>query len=56
MKKKTVDTTKKSNIKCEHCEHWAKEPSYHCMLTGAYKNYWNKCKSFEWRGDKNGQS
>ena len=45
-----VDTTKKSNRKCEHCEHWNKTTSA-CARSGKIKNYWNCCKMFAWRAD-----
>lgn len=46
---RTVDKTKKSNIKCEHCDNWrcANYQSY-CSLTASPTNYWNRCKHFEW--------
>ena len=50
---RTVDKTKKSNIKCEHCEHWIHADNkdfQYCSLTGVAKNYWNRCKGFEWSG------
>lgn len=49
MNKRPVDKTKKSNIKCEHCKYYQKSnfDSY-CTLNGISKNYWNRCKSFEW--------
>ena len=51
-----VDTTKKANIKCEHCEYWVQERDpdnngqevTYCCLSGENKNYWNRCKSFKW--------
>lgn len=65
MNKKPVDTTKKSNIKCEHCKHWDKEHRKTIMITqgrlhlpadcpvceisGDPKWYYNRCKNFEWR-------
>ena len=59
---KPVDKTKKSNIKCEHCKHFIKTPKYFmpevymCGITGEDKNYYNRCKHFEWAdkymGDK----
>ena len=53
MNNKPVDRTKKSNIKCEHCKHWDKKWCV-CALTNEDKNYWNRCRSFEWaeREDK----
>lgn len=53
---KEIDKTKKSNIKCEHCNWWL----YHnlCMNENSPKyntqtNYWNRCKCFEWRKKDN---
>ena len=56
---KPIDKTKKSNIKCEHCKwwHWCKpngDNDYKCHNSDSPKynvetNYWNRCKSFEWR-------
>lgn len=43
--KRTVDTTKKSNIKCEHCECWQNDI---CVITGERKSYWHRCKKFKW--------
>ena len=50
---KPVDKSKKSNIKCEHCKYfvrgdWKQGVTAHCKLTMYYRNYWNRCKSFEW--------
>lgn len=45
---KTVDKSKKSNIKCEHCEHWNRETGY-CNKLKNHKNYWNRCRLFEWK-------
>ena len=53
---RTVDKTKKSNIKCEHCKYWTKEglSNYHCVNKESqyYKEfrwYYNRCKAFEWK-------
>lgn len=51
--KRTVDKSKKSNIKCEHCKHFCTdidkwETTTYCGITGAFKYYWNRCKQFEW--------
>lgn len=59
MNKRTgrrVDKTKKSNIKCEHCEQFGmpKKNTYDdtfCKLTGQPKKYWNRCKQFNWAED-----
>jgi hypothetical protein len=57
--KKTVNRLIKSNIKCEHCAKFVQattsETSY-CKLTLFSKNYWNKCKEFQWKNDKTPQS
>lgn len=53
MNKRPIDKTKKSNIKCEHCKHWHKDMNNSgqckCEITNEYKNYWNRCKQFEWK-------
>lgn len=43
------------NIKCEHCKFFEraelddwKSPDW-CCLHQVTKNYWNRCKQFEWR-------
>jgi len=57
-----IDTTKKANIKCEHCEYytpsWDKSRSNmkddgDCSNPDSPRfaccvNYWNRCKHFEW--------
>lgn len=45
-----VDRSKKSNIKCEHCKFWNKEAMI-CLRHNIPKNYWNRCKDFEWKED-----
>lgn len=47
MNTRKVDKTKKSNIKCEHCEAWDKDSGW-CCIQGKEKNYWNRCKDFIW--------
>jgi len=47
MNNKPVNRTKKSNIKCEHYKHWDRK-LHMCALTNEDKNYWNRCKRFEW--------
>lgn len=55
--KRTVDVTKKSNIKCEHCEHWGEEYQGFidylriCNKSGQPKHYYQRCKQFVWRKD-----
>ena len=57
MNKRPIDKTKKSNIKCEHCKYWYGEMSNSrtkiCEITKDPKYYYNRCKQFEWREDKN---
>ena len=54
MNKRPIDKTKKSNIKCEHCKNYAYEDMHgksiqaECSITHELKNYWNRCKQFEW--------
>ena len=43
-----VDITKKSNIKCEHCLNFNGGIKGICKLTTEIKNYYNRCKRFEW--------
>ncbi len=38
-----VDITKKSNCKCEHCEHWNKNTRI-CDVTQGSKYYYQRCK------------
>lgn len=54
MAKRKVDKTKKSNIKCEHCEAWDfddEENRGWCCIIEKEKNYWNRCKNFIWKHD-----
>lgn len=50
-----IDKTKKSNIKCEHCAYCDKdkEKGYWCPIFKAPKNYWNRCKFFQWDTKQN---
>ena len=46
-----IDKTKKSNIKCEHCE-FAIDGTCLNSLSPKYNspiNYWNRCKGFKWK-------
>lgn len=59
MMARPINRSKKSNIKCEHCENWILPQGiphsawdYICRLSGEPKNYWSKCKKFEWRKDR----
>lgn len=54
---RTVDRTKKSNIKCEHCVFWTSINGHSSELAcsckespkcGQKTNYYNRCKSFAW--------
>lgn len=54
-----IDKTKKSNRKCENCEHWKdyKLDKYgmmgsKCEITNEPKYYYQKCKNFEWSSRK----
>lgn len=56
MNTRPVDKTKKSNIKCEHCL-YADNPNkyygtYWCVVHQKEKNYWNRCKDFDWREER----
>jgi len=48
---KKLDATKKSNIKCTNCKHWKANSNGEmiCFITKEPKNYWNRCKGFQWR-------
>ena len=60
MSKRKLDKTKKSNIKCEHCEYYntdsddfvrnktTLEIMYQCVKCGERKAYYQRCKDFEW--------
>ena len=47
MNTRKVDKSKKSNIKCEHCEAYDKDSGW-CCIQEKEKNYWNRCKDFIW--------
>ena len=53
--KRQIDKTKKSNIKCEHCRYADvnEQRDYWCSLHETPKNYWNRCKEFEWKDGLN---
>ena len=56
MNTRKVDKTKKSNIKCEHCESWNfddKKNEGWCSTHQKPKNYWNRCKDFIWHNRYN---
>ena len=48
MKRRPIDKSKKSNIKCEHCSHWTGWYFDKCKLTDETKMYYQRCKRFEW--------
>ena len=65
-KKRPVDKTKKSNIKCEHCKHFCNWHEHRAPKDALYSgdcfgvdspnwaccvNYCNRCKAFEWSED-----
>ena len=45
-----LDKSKKSNIKCEHCEAFDNDKleGGWCCIHQVPKNYWNRCKQFIW--------
>lgn len=55
-----IDKSKKSNRKCENCEHFVetdKRDSHGffldvCDITQEKKYYYNRCKNFEWSSRK----
>ena len=59
MNKRPVNKDNPKNIKCEHCAHYIHTDKMVidkyglddriCKITGEYKHYWNRCKSFVWR-------
>ncbi len=61
MNKRPVNTAKKSNIKCEHCEHYIsamQRVGYDyetgmCNIKLTPINYWNRCKQFKWNSKLN---
>ena len=42
---RTIDMTKKSNIKCEHCNNYGLN---RCKIDGSFKAYYQRCKKFVW--------
>lgn len=44
---RTVDKSKKANVKCEHCDYYDSENSF-CNLLREPKNYYNRCMKFKW--------
>ena len=54
MNNKSVDKTKKSNIKCEHCNHWNRVNGK-CDVTKTIKNYYQRCNQFDWLSARNTQ-
>lgn len=48
---RTIDKSKKANIKCEYCGNYQTVVG-RCLVTGEDKNYWQRCKQFVWREDK----
>ena len=55
-----IDKSKKSNRKCENCEHFVETDKldnygfvlYVCDITQEQKYYYNRCKNFEWSSRK----
>ncbi|MDY2731728.1 MAG: hypothetical protein SOV49_05465 [Erysipelotrichaceae bacterium] len=62
MNNRSLDKTKKTNIKCENCKYFVetnqRTPYAHLPIMacdnrdskwyGECRMYWNRCKSFEW--------
>lgn len=49
MNKRPIDKTKKSNIKCGHCEYYSERDwSGWCREKVYTTNCWNRCKKFDW--------
>jgi len=48
---RTVDTTKKSNVKCEHCKSFKYNDNNmgKCSKCKTDKYYWNRCQKFQWK-------
>ena len=47
-----LDKTKKSNIKCEHCEYWDDKNGY-CKFHREEKWYYQRCNDFKWHNKYN---
>ena len=64
MNNKPIDKSKKSNVKCEHCNYFEKSnklrwgfPIMVCTCNDSKwylqeRLYWNRCKSFKWHENK----
>ena len=46
--KRTVNTTLKSNMKCEHCRYWVRDFIGKCTVKNKYVYYYQTCKDFDW--------
>lgn len=49
-----IDKSNKKNIYCDHCEHFSQYGTkniYYCKQCGEMRDYWNRCKQFEWKKD-----
>ena len=65
MTSKPINKSNPKNIYCDHCEHFKQystskygTPTYRCenLRSSQFhleKNYWNRCKCFEWKKDGN---
>jgi len=42
-----LDMTKKSNIKCEHCDNYVANLN-RCKIDRSFKVYYQRCKNFAW--------
>lgn len=50
MGRTPIDKSKKSNVYCEHCEHYDRF-AFLCKKTNKEKFYYQRCKGFEWKHD-----
>ena len=48
-KKNLVNKKNPKNIYCAHCEHWEGGDVRLCTKTDEHKEYYQRCKAFEWR-------
>lgn len=56
---KPINKSNPKNIYCDHCEHYRKIGGKWICTNAAskhyctHRNYWNRCKQFEWKKDGN---
>lgn len=56
MKERLIDKSNPKNIYCAHCEHWSGYTDggfgdARCNVTDEVKEYFHRCKFFEWKKD-----